>query len=722
MFMQRKIPIPRIGVMLVVKDEAAIIGPCLSSVQGADQILVADTGSQDGTIDIAHDYGAEVVTIPWTDDYSAARNHALRHMTTDWILVIDADERLITPLLNIRTWLTSNHFEGASVRIHNQLDDQDEKQIVCHEAIRLFRLRPGYAYEGILHEDIGPSIIRQSGVESLGKSPLQLLHLGTLPSLIHAKSKLSRNERLLMKALASTPKDSFLLYGLGVNAAQQKQLERASEAFSQARQSVPAQAAYRPTLYRDASKVYLERGLPHLADQWTAEGLADYPDYADLHLVRGQALIEQGFFTDAMLSLNQALIPSPDHYVTESGASTFLAHTLMGDAASSSELQLLREASQHYKEALTSHPRWEPAWHGLVEALTEMDISEEDISQYIEQQWGSIQFPDATQLLRIYRQAGFFHSTARLCSMHLSHPQGLGGLVWAWLHTERFTEAHELIRQLLQFKLLHAEDENELVKLQVISAWQASVHGKVFSPDQSKWNSTIKDAYDWLLILSRKSRLAATETTYSSTDSSTTPFQELEYKPVTTLVCSVETESCITSWIHWLGDEGFVEPLRQLGLAGAPWDIRCAKALFQAGDPYTALNLLVTAMQEQRLDAEGAMIIGEMLLGNKQLLESLDLLEGARKLHDEEPPTIDIVLRRDRMLAYVYVLLASQHLEKAIELQPEQRQWQEQLESLKLSAQCIYHMPWRTKRTILQRRNLHHAKQTNHLPLHDREG
>ena len=60
----------------------------------ANQIVVVDTGSTDRTVEIAKEFGAEVHSFTWSDDFSAARNAALEHATGDWVLALDADEEL----------------------------------------------------------------------------------------------------------------------------------------------------------------------------------------------------------------------------------------------------------------------------------------------------------------------------------------------------------------------------------------------------------------------------------------------------------------------------------------------------------------------------------------------------------------------------------------------------------------------------------------------------
>jgi glycosyltransferase involved in cell wall biosynthesis len=86
---------PRIALCVIARDEAQFIGGCLASAAGAvDQIIVVDTGSTDETVSIARRHGATVVNHRWNDHFAEARNAALSHVQADWILLLDADERL----------------------------------------------------------------------------------------------------------------------------------------------------------------------------------------------------------------------------------------------------------------------------------------------------------------------------------------------------------------------------------------------------------------------------------------------------------------------------------------------------------------------------------------------------------------------------------------------------------------------------------------------------
>ena len=86
----------KISVYIIAFNEADKIRDCINSVLWADEIIVADSNSTDGTTEIAESLGAQVVQIPF-DGYGNLRNKAISYCTKDWILSIDADERCTAP-------------------------------------------------------------------------------------------------------------------------------------------------------------------------------------------------------------------------------------------------------------------------------------------------------------------------------------------------------------------------------------------------------------------------------------------------------------------------------------------------------------------------------------------------------------------------------------------------------------------------------------------------
>ena len=88
---------PKLSVTIITLNEAAHIEACLASVGWADEVLVVDSGSTDGTPDLARARGARVIVRDWPG-YAEQKNFAASQASHDWILSIDADER-VTPEL-----------------------------------------------------------------------------------------------------------------------------------------------------------------------------------------------------------------------------------------------------------------------------------------------------------------------------------------------------------------------------------------------------------------------------------------------------------------------------------------------------------------------------------------------------------------------------------------------------------------------------------------------
>ena len=88
-----------ISVYIIAFNEAEKISDCINSVLWADEIIVADSHSTDGTTEIAEKLGAKVVHIPFKG-FGDVRNQAISYCTGDWIFSLDSDERCTTEVRN----------------------------------------------------------------------------------------------------------------------------------------------------------------------------------------------------------------------------------------------------------------------------------------------------------------------------------------------------------------------------------------------------------------------------------------------------------------------------------------------------------------------------------------------------------------------------------------------------------------------------------------------
>jgi glycosyltransferase involved in cell wall biosynthesis len=99
--------VPKLSVTIITLNEAAHIGAAIDSVAWADEVLVVDSGSTDSTVEIARARGATVMHRDWSG-WVDQKNFAAQHASHDWILSLDADERVPAPLAGeIREALSS---------------------------------------------------------------------------------------------------------------------------------------------------------------------------------------------------------------------------------------------------------------------------------------------------------------------------------------------------------------------------------------------------------------------------------------------------------------------------------------------------------------------------------------------------------------------------------------------------------------------------------------
>lgn len=87
----------KLSVVIITKNEAHCIGDCLRAVAFADEVIVLDSGSTDGTVEICRQLGARVEVTDWPG-FGMQKNRALDLATGDWVLSLDADET-VTPAL-----------------------------------------------------------------------------------------------------------------------------------------------------------------------------------------------------------------------------------------------------------------------------------------------------------------------------------------------------------------------------------------------------------------------------------------------------------------------------------------------------------------------------------------------------------------------------------------------------------------------------------------------
>lgn len=201
-----------ITLSMIVKDEEVYLKDCLNSVKDVvDEIVIVDTGSTDKTKTIAEEFGAKVLDFEWIDDFSAARNFALKNSSSGWILYLDADERLTESSKDELKNLTKENNNCAyfcSVRSTNNLNGKSSVM----DYVRLFPKDKSINFEGKIHEQIENSLRRNNFL--IIKSNIEILHLGYGISENDLKRKAKRNLQILIEEFNSHP-SSYYAFQLG---------------------------------------------------------------------------------------------------------------------------------------------------------------------------------------------------------------------------------------------------------------------------------------------------------------------------------------------------------------------------------------------------------------------------------------------------------------------------------------------------------------------------
>jgi tetratricopeptide (TPR) repeat protein len=195
-----------ISVCMIVKNEEKFLPGCLATIKGlADELIVVDTGSTDRTMEIAREYDAKIYEHPWQHDFSLHRNQSIDYATSDWILILDADEELDPKEHEIiRSAIKRKDIDSISFVVYNKIQSGRIGFLNSH---RLFRNHKGFKYSGIVHNQL----------EVSGKtlvSHLKVIHHGYGLSDEQMKKKAQRTETLLLQQLEENPEAIFPHFNL----------------------------------------------------------------------------------------------------------------------------------------------------------------------------------------------------------------------------------------------------------------------------------------------------------------------------------------------------------------------------------------------------------------------------------------------------------------------------------------------------------------------------
>lgn len=207
--MKKNCPI-KLSLCMIVKNEAHNLKDCLAPLRSVvDEIIVVDTGSEDETKIVAHGLGAKVFNFNWCDDFAAARNASIRQATGDYILWLDADDRMdfdnIEKLRYLKRMLPKKRNQAFYFIIHAK-EPEGEKEFL---QLRIFPNMKGAFFQGKIHEQIYQSLAHL-GIKFV-KTDVSVHHIGYENPDIKRK-KAERNLKIIEEILKAEPDNLIIHY------------------------------------------------------------------------------------------------------------------------------------------------------------------------------------------------------------------------------------------------------------------------------------------------------------------------------------------------------------------------------------------------------------------------------------------------------------------------------------------------------------------------------
>ncbi len=282
-----------VSACMMVKNEEELLPEALDSVRDwVDEIIVVDTGSTDKTVEIAESYGAKVFHQEWEADFSKHRNYTVELANSEWVFIIDADERFdqsdVPLLLKL---INSPENEIISINVFNLYRDSNDL-VTGSNSVRFWRKSLNLRYEGIVHNALD---IPDDSV--ITRAPISLEHVGydLTPEKMEAKSH--RTMALLQKQLDENPRNGnawFNVAQLLRGRLEEDSHELADEALDAAKRAVEytdpdvmrERGAHVMALNHVAWIANLQRDY-HTAEEYAKKALELKPDYLDPLMLLG---------------------------------------------------------------------------------------------------------------------------------------------------------------------------------------------------------------------------------------------------------------------------------------------------------------------------------------------------------------------------------------------------------------------------------------------------
>jgi tetratricopeptide (TPR) repeat protein len=302
---------PKLGLALIVRDEATVLPGLLASIEGAfDQVALLDTGSRDATAETFRGWaGREAQRHPgfswrledltWSDDFALARNTAQELLSTDWVAWADADDELTGAASLREITRRAAPDVAAFAAYYDYARSPGGGPLVDQWRIRVVRKGRG-RWRYPVHEQQ----LVEGRVEPIDPSVTCWVHTRSHHG---GRERGRRNARLLRQWLRAEPDSLRALDYLGREEALAGHHDDAASLFRRYLELDPAWTGERVLVHRRLALSLIARGRLNEAHEVAAAAAAAMPEWADSYLTLAEIALERGDSDAAIAHAERAL-------------------------------------------------------------------------------------------------------------------------------------------------------------------------------------------------------------------------------------------------------------------------------------------------------------------------------------------------------------------------------------------------------------------------------
>jgi tetratricopeptide (TPR) repeat protein len=366
---------------MIVKNEAQNLPRCLNSARSAvNEMIVLDTGSTDNTVDVARSLGAIVHHFPWNGNFSDARNDALTYVTSEWVLVLDADEVLAA---DIAPHLAHAMQQDQALVVNLVRQEVGAVQSPYSLVSRLFRNHPDLKfsrpYHAIVDDSVAALLQREPHWRIVTCPDVAILHEGYAPDAIASRQKLQTAKAAMEAFLADHPTDAYTCSKLGALYVQLGEIEQGIRLLQQGLRPNPDNptAIEAPILY----ELHYHLGIAHSRLQQINQAQYHYQQAIDQPLLPslklgaynnlGNLLRAKGDLAAAKTAYELALSIDPNFA---------LGHYNLGMALKATDRP--HDAIAHYQTAIALNPSYADAYQNMGVALMKLGRVPESLAAF----------------------------------------------------------------------------------------------------------------------------------------------------------------------------------------------------------------------------------------------------------------------------------------------------------------------------------------------------